>query len=351
MFRTWTLKRLLIKAARVIGWIVLSFIFLLLLLVGLIQIPAVQNRIVQKTVTGLKQKLGTTVSLNRITIKFPKRLVLEDLYVEDQSGDTLLYAGDLSVNTDLFALLKNKIQLNDVSIENWQVAISRPHDKEKFNYEFILDVFATKPPAAPDTTQSPWTFDLGTVRIEDVRMSYRDLRLANEIDAKIGKLEVDVAELDLDAPHLWLKSVEFQDSKLVASFSGVSENPGDTTTTDAVGTPFGFGLETANLRNITSTIKNVALEQVLHAEVGELDVKAKKIDIVKNDIDVDMISLSNSFLSLQRTGTPIDSIENKENNDHEQDTPWKLRLRSLKLNDNSFQYYDFNAPDDGRAEL
>ena len=345
MFRAWTQKRLLIKAAKIIGWVALSFILLLLLLVGLIQIPAVQNRIVQKTVTELQQKLGTTVSLSRINIKFPKSLVLEDLYMEDQSGDTLLFAGDLSINTDLFALLKNKIQLNDVSIENWHVAISRPQDEEKFNYEFILDAFATEPPAVPDTTQTPWTFDFGLVSFEDVRVSYYDKRLGNEIDANIGKLEVDVEELDLNAPHLWLSSVEFQDSKLVATLSGVAENPEDTTATAAAdSTPFAFDLETANLRNITSTIKNIALEQVLHVDVGELDVRAKKIDIVKNDIDVDMIKLSNSFLSLHRTGTPLDSIENNENDEQEENTPWKLRLRSLKLNDNGFQYYDFNAP-------
>ena len=344
MFRTWTQKRLLIKSAKIIGWIALSVIVLLLLLVGLIQIPAVQNKIVQKTVTELKQKLGTTVSLSRINIKFPKRLVIEDLYVEDQSGDTLLFAGNLSINTDLFALLKNKIQLNDVSLENWRVAISRPQANKKFNYEFILASFTSEPPAVPDTTQTPWTFDVGVVSLEDVLVSYHDMRLGNEIDANIGKLEVDVEELDLDAPHLWLGSVEFEDSKLVANFSGVSENPGDTSTADAAGTPFGFNLEKAMLRNITSTIKNVALEQVLHVDVGELEVKANKIDIVKNDIDVDMIALSNSFLSLQRTGTPLDSIENNESNDNGQDTSWNLRLRSLNLKDNSFQYYDFNVP-------
>ena len=252
MFRTWTQKRLLIKSAKIIGWIALSVIVLLLLLVGLIQIPAVQNKIVQKTVTELKQKLGTTVSLSRITIKFPKRLVIEDLYVEDQSGDTLLFAGNLSINTDLFALLKNKIQLNDVSLENWRVAISRPQANKKFNYEFILASFTSEPPAVPDTTQTPWTFDVGVVSLEDVLVSYHDMRLGNEIDANIGKLEVDVEELDLDAPHLWLGSVEFEDSKLVANFSGVSENPGDTSTADAAGTPFGFNLEKAILRNITS---------------------------------------------------------------------------------------------------
>src|SRR5688572_23226536 len=331
MFRTWTLKRFLIKAAKIIGWITLSVIIILLLLVGLIQFPAVQNKIVQKTVAGLKQKLGTTVSLSRITIKFPKRLVIEGLYVEDQSGDTLLFAGNLSIDTDLFALLKNKIELNDVSLENWRVDISRPPAKEKFNYEFILAAFTSEPAVVPDTTQIPWTFDVGVVSLENVLVSYRDMRLGNEIDANIGKLEVDVEELDLDAPHLWLNSVEFEDSKLAASFSGVSENPGDTTTADAAGTPFGFDLEKATLRNITSTIKNVELEQVLHVDVGELDVKANKIDIVKNDIDVDMIALSNSFLSLQRTGAPLDSIDDNENNDQEQDTPWKLRLQSLNL--------------------
>ena len=145
MFRTWTPKRYLIKAAKIIGWVGLSVLAVLLLLIAAIQIPAVQNRIVKRTISELEQKLGTKVGLGHIAIAFPKEIVLEELYVEDQSQDTLLYAGELSIDTDLFALFKKTIQLNDVSLKNWKVILSRSSDVETFNYHFIPAAFNTNP--------------------------------------------------------------------------------------------------------------------------------------------------------------------------------------------------------------
>ena len=218
----------------------LSLIAFLLLLIAAIQIPAVQNRIVQKTITELEQKFGTTVSLKHIAISFPKKIVLEELYIEDQSRDTLLYAGELSVDTDLFALLKRRIQLNDVSLNNWKIIISRPSDSETFNYDFIPAAFKTESADVPDTTAVPWKFDIKNVKLTDVVLTYHDSRLGNEIDAAIGKLTVDVEELDLDAPHLWLNSVEFEDSRITAGFSGSSENVPDSIQADPDGKTIRF---------------------------------------------------------------------------------------------------------------
>jgi translocation and assembly module TamB len=341
MFRTWTPKRFLKKAVKIIGWVCFSLITFLLLVIAAIQIPAVQNRIVQKTITELEQRFGTTVSLKHIAISFPKKIVLEELYIEDQSRDTLLYAGELSVDTDLFAFLRRRIQLNDVSLKNWKVIISRLSDSETFNYDFIPAAFKTKSANVPDTTAVPWGFDIKNIKLTDVDLTYRDSRLGNEIEAAIGNLAVDVEELDLDSPHLWLNAVEFEDSRISAVFSGSSENVPDSTQTNANTTPFTFDFESASFRNITSTVKNVSMEEILRVDLGELKVDVKKFDLVKQEIDVNNVSMSNSFISFQHTGVPIDSAAVA---DESETKPWLLSLSSLELKNNSIQYYDFNSP-------
>ncbi|HEY5919819.1 MAG TPA: hypothetical protein VIU13_20510, partial [Chryseolinea sp.] len=299
----------------------------------------------QKTISELEQKLGTTVSLTHIAISFPKKIVLEDLYIEDQSRDTLLYAGELSVDTDLFALLKRRIQLNDVSLNNWKVIISRPSGSETFNYDFIPAAFKTEGPDVPDTTSVPWRFDIKNVTLTDVFLTYRDGRLGNEIEAEIGRLAVDVEELDLDSPHLRLNSVEFEDSRIVAGFSGSSENVPDSTQTDPNAEPFIFDFENVSFRNISSTVKNVSMEEILRVDLGELKVDVKKFDLVKQEIDINNVSLSNSFISFQHTGVPIDSAARINENENDQPkTAWLLSLSSLELKNNSIQYYDFNSP-------
>src|SRR4051812_40373494 len=106
--------RIFKRVLKIFGWLFLSVIVLLILGIVAIQLPPVQNRIVQKAVSFLENKIGTKVSLDHISISFPKEIVLEGLYLEDQKKDTLLYAGKFSVDTDLWALTQHEIQLNEI---------------------------------------------------------------------------------------------------------------------------------------------------------------------------------------------------------------------------------------------
>jgi translocation and assembly module TamB len=89
------IKRIFIKSMKVLGWITFSILALFILLLVLIRLPSVQHKITQRAVTFLKDKIGTEVRLERAFISFPKQIVLEGLYVEDQSEDTLVYVGEL----------------------------------------------------------------------------------------------------------------------------------------------------------------------------------------------------------------------------------------------------------------
>src|SRR3970040_153400 len=102
------IKGIALKTIRIAGWIWLCLIGLLLLAALLIQLPVVQNIITQKTIEFVQGKIGTRVSLDRISLSLPKRVVLDGLYVEDQARDTLLYAGTISVDADLIGLLSQR---------------------------------------------------------------------------------------------------------------------------------------------------------------------------------------------------------------------------------------------------
>jgi uncharacterized BrkB/YihY/UPF0761 family membrane protein len=76
------------KTFRVLLWCVVSVVALLLLLTILIQIPSIQNFAKDKAISYLHKKIKTKVSLDKILIKFPKDVVLEGFYFEDQKKDT-----------------------------------------------------------------------------------------------------------------------------------------------------------------------------------------------------------------------------------------------------------------------
>src|SRR4051812_38622780 len=67
-------KRILVRVLKIFGWILLSVILLLIVVALAIQLPPVQNRLVQKAISFLEQKIGTKVSLDHISISFPKAI-------------------------------------------------------------------------------------------------------------------------------------------------------------------------------------------------------------------------------------------------------------------------------------
>src|SRR5687768_6142657 len=86
------------KSLKITAWIIGSIIALFLLLVLLLQVPAVQNFAKDKAVAYLEKKIKTPVKLGRIEIGLPKDVILEDLYLQTQSGDTLLAGQKITVD-------------------------------------------------------------------------------------------------------------------------------------------------------------------------------------------------------------------------------------------------------------
>jgi hypothetical protein len=72
------------RVLKVFAWIIGIFIFLVLLVYILIQVPGVQNYAKGKVVSYIQNKIKTKVEIGKLSLDFPKRLVLEQVYFEDQ---------------------------------------------------------------------------------------------------------------------------------------------------------------------------------------------------------------------------------------------------------------------------
>jgi hypothetical protein len=64
----------------------------MLVLFLLVQIRTVQMYVANIAAIYLSDRLHTTVKIGSIDIQFFKKVVLEDVYIEDQHHDTLLYS-------------------------------------------------------------------------------------------------------------------------------------------------------------------------------------------------------------------------------------------------------------------
>ncbi len=344
-------KKILIKTGKVLGWIIGSILVLLLVLIAVIQIPAVQQKITQEAVSFLEKKVGTPVRIESLYIAFPKNIVMKGLYLEDKSKDTLLYAGRLSINTDLWALTQNEIQLNEIALENTVAKITRVEGDSAFNFSYIVEAFAGDSTAVPDTLeQKGWNFVAKTLTLDAVRASYKDGLSGNYMDVTIGQFEVEMNKFDLEKSIFGIETISLENTianviqtKLPSAEQTEEELEPDSASLD-------LNLQALTLKNVKARYNQEATGQTVRLEIGESEFTANKIDLVNKVIDVDNFSLARTFLSYQqsknnpRKETASSASQNNGpqsiNDNVSTQSNWNIRLNTFSLDGNSIQYYD-----------
>lgn len=348
MLRKWKLRNYLIKGIKAIGWIVISAVALILLISLAIQIPYVQNKLTQKAVAFLEKKIGTEVVLNHISLSFPKRLVLSGIYLEDQERDTLFAVDKLSVNTNLWGLFQNEIKLDDIRLDNLRAYVSRSSPDSVFNFQYIVNAFAGDTTASNDTTQSPWKFSVGSIELTRAHVGYNDSVDENFADIRLGKLELDMDEFDLNSSRFKVNNFNLENVKAKASQKKVKEDTLSPKSSETNTSQIDFDFNEITLHSIEADYSSASSGQVFHMNLGNLVLTAENIDFPKREISLDEISVDNTFLSLQLNSDPTAPNTDMENQIDTITTihqkTWTVSLNKIDLSNNNIQFHDFNAP-------
>ncbi len=206
------------KSLKVILWII-SIVILLVVMVALsLNIPAVQNFVKNKAINYLKNKTHTEVRLESIKIGFPKNLVLNKFYIEDQKKDTLLYAGKLAVDISMLKLLSNQVEINDIDLENVRANVTRINPDTTFNFSFLVDAFMSeevKPEeeVKKDTT-STMKFSIDHVGLKDIGIVYRDDVAGNEMRLNLGEFDTKIKDFDLNNQHYVINELNLKNTSV-----------------------------------------------------------------------------------------------------------------------------------------
>lgn len=160
----------------------------MLLFIGflLIRTPAIQTWMAQRIAAHLSNELDTKVTIDYLSIEFFNQLTLKGFYVEDQKNDTLIYAKELKIKSNIFRPLKYQVNLGSLELDEAYVNIKKYNGEKDLNISFLISYFATG-----DTTPSEehWRIRTADFRISNSIFSFTDL---NEEKASKG----------FDAAHL-----------------------------------------------------------------------------------------------------------------------------------------------------
>ena len=183
----------------------------------LLRIPYIQQKVADIATTELSNHLQVPVRIGYVDIEWFNRLVLNDLYLEDQEGEVLLEASHVSAGLEVPPLFKGKLVFSAVRLFGFQFNLNKETPKDKLNLQFVIDAFAKK-----DTVKKNPNIDLrfNTILLRkgnfryDIKSSPHTPNLfnANHIHIKDLSAKIALEALNKDSIHAEIKKMSFEEA-------------------------------------------------------------------------------------------------------------------------------------------
>lgn len=124
-------------------------------IIAVLSLPFIQKRLSVLAAQELSRIMQTEVSIGNIDLGLLNRVIIQNVYLEDKSGQELLKVARLSAKIELSPLLHGRIRISSIQLFGLNAHLNRQTPESKPNFQFILDAFASK-----DTVKKKSNIDL-----------------------------------------------------------------------------------------------------------------------------------------------------------------------------------------------
>ena len=133
--------------------------------------PPVQNRVVDRLTTQASERLGTEVRIGHVMISPWGQLILDDVFIADLEGDTLISVGSLRLKSLRVHPRAQILKVGGVVLGDARFAMATPVGETKSNLTLLLDKLS-----GADSTASgdSWTIICKRFNIQELHFSFHD---------------------------------------------------------------------------------------------------------------------------------------------------------------------------------
>ena len=331
----------------------------LLLVIGVVvflQFPSGQDFVASKAESYLRGKLKTEVRIGKFRTDFRHAINLDGVYLADQQRDTLLSVGHLGVDLDIWALLHSQVNISNVELNDGRVRLTRTEPDSVKNYDFIIAAFVA-PNAPVDTTASALKYDIGKARLTNIYFTQLDQVTGSDIRARIGEFTANMDAVNVD------KSIYKVDKAALhrAAISITQTKTAPEVDNAAPITPISvqFGINQATLDSVGFVYKNAPSGQYISTTIGLADITAKNIDLQKELVALDKLTLKNTTFAYaqnkdiaveERVINPaevvrkLDEAADQNKAATGQRLAWKVTLNESDISGLAVKFDNFNEP-------
>lgn len=157
----------------ILGVLVVSLLLVSGMVVAALMSDKVETAAVRLVTAELSRALGTHATVGAVEYRFPARVAVKDVYLEDQRGDTLAFVGELYAHFSPLALRDGEVRFSHVRLSDVVADVHRLPDST-WNYQFLVDAFKS---GKKEKQPLRSLISVRDVQLDNIRLRYEDYRI------------------------------------------------------------------------------------------------------------------------------------------------------------------------------
>ncbi|NJC25517.1 translocation/assembly module TamB domain-containing protein [Neolewinella antarctica] len=192
------------RVRKALVWIIILPILLFLAL----QLPVVQDFLADQFTQRVSKTLDARVTVGKVRLSWLDELTIEDLFVEDKYGDTLLYGGRLEANFDFLSGLS----VETIVISDTRFQIRRDLGDPETNLTTAINKLF---PTDPNKESNPLNLQLDHLDLFNISFVQNDSVKGQRLDVDLTSGVIRFDELDLPNQEIRISDVELRAPRVI----------------------------------------------------------------------------------------------------------------------------------------
>ena len=199
------------KVKQITRGIIAGILCLFVCLIILINIPAIQQAIGSWTADFLSEQFGTTVRIGKVNPGLLNRLIIDDLYIEDQKHQELIRVDRTSVRINLIALLEGKFRISNAQLFGPLLHVKKTNPEAPSNLQFLIDAFSSdeKESNPLDLRINSFIMRRGHLMYDVESEPHKDTFDPNHLNINHLDITLSLKALEEDSLNLTVKRLNF----------------------------------------------------------------------------------------------------------------------------------------------
>ena len=326
------------RLVTVVKYLILSLVLLFIFILAAVNLPFSQ-RIITGKANDFFSSRELPVSVEKISLLVTGRVGLRHPQITASSGDTLLYADQISIAVRITPLLFKKLKIKAATITDATVALTRDSVTGSID---LISLFSSgsKTPDPKPGSGSKWQIEAESVTLKNVRFSYDDERGGLKVWQSVGRLFVKLDRLSLQD-----KSIDIVEVDLESVFGGVdlgNQKTAREPRAEKKPSPWNFSLGKGDLKEIRFVLHQPGKKQRMDFSIDRGEISEAGLSLAGHTITAAGIDIQEPVVSMFSSDTEaaLDKDPGKKGGTGFPG-PWNIEGGKIEISKGAFHTGDY----------